>query len=88
MYHARFTTNTQYDTHILCTCCHYPKVTQGRYDHLKSKALRITCHGCGEEIAKRETLRKQSRVLPINKSTPTYISDPEMLKQLNPKRTT
>ena len=26
--------------------------------------------------------------LAINKSTPTYISDPEILKQLNPKRTT
>jgi len=88
MYHARFTTNTQYDTHILCTCCHYPKVTQGRYDHLKRLKQRITCHGCGEMLARIESVKKQSRVLPINKSTPTYISDPEMLKQLNPKRTT
>jgi hypothetical protein len=88
MYQARFQTLTEYDTHILCTICNLPRVTQGRYDHQKSKALRITCHACGEMIAKRETLRKQSRVLPINKSTPTYISDPEMLKQLNPKRTT
>jgi len=39
-------------------------------------------------LARIESVKKQSRVLPINKSTPTYISDPEMLKQLNPKRTT
>jgi hypothetical protein len=31
---------------------------------------------------------KQSRVIPINKSTPTYISDITLLRQLNPKRTT
>jgi hypothetical protein len=88
MYQAKFQTNTAYDTHILCTVCHFPKVTQGRYDHLKSIKQRITCHACGEKIAEQESRKKQSRVLPINKSTPTYISDPEMLKQLNPKRTT
>lgn len=88
MYQAKFISNTSYDTHIMCVCCNEPKVTQGRYDHLKSRKARITCHECGERLAYLESLKKQSRVLPINKSTPTYISDPEMLKQLNPKRTT
>lgn len=88
MYQARFTSNDNYDTHFMCTCCHFPKVTKGRHDHLKRLNQRITCHGCGEMLAGIESRKKQSRVLPINKSTPTYISDPEMLKQLNPKRTT
>ncbi len=87
MYQTKFISNTAYDTHIMCVCCNKPKVTQNRYDHLKSHNQRITCHSCGERLAYLESLKKQSRVLPINKSTPTYISDPEMLKQLNPKRT-
>jgi hypothetical protein len=81
-------------THHLCTQCHHPRITQARFEYLRNLQnttnpnQRMLCHPCGEMLAKRETLRKQSRVLPINKSTPTYISDPEMLKQLNPKRTT
>lgn len=81
-------------THHLCTECHYPRITQARFEYLRNLQKttnpnqRMLCHPCGEMIARRETKRKQSRVLPINKSTPTYISDPEMLKQLNPKRTT
>ena len=81
-------------THHLCTQCHHPRITQARFEYLRNiqnttnPNQRMLCHPCGEMLAKRETLRKQSRVLPINKSTPTYISDPEMLKQLNPKRTT
>jgi len=75
-------------THLLCTVCNLPRVTQGRYDHQKSHKLKITCHACGDIIAKQEIKRKQSRVLPINKSTPTYISDISLLRQLNPKRTT
>jgi hypothetical protein len=81
-------------SHHLCTQCHHPRITQARFEYLRNiqnttnPNQRMLCHPCGEMIAKRETLRKQSRVLPINKSTPTYISDPEMLKQLNPKRTT
>ena len=46
------------------------------------------CLICGNESAKAESLRKQSMVQPINKSTPTYIADFTLLKQLNPKRTT
>ncbi len=78
----------------LCVRCHLPRIPQGRYDHIKhirkttNPNARYTCLPCGDLEAKAESKRKQSRVLPINKSTPTYISDPEMLKQLNPKRTT
>jgi len=45
------------------------------------------CLACGDKIARIESMRKESMVQPCNKSTPTYISDPELLKQLNPKRT-
>jgi hypothetical protein len=75
-------------THIMCTVCNFPRVTQGRYDHQKRLKLRITCHACGDVLARVESLKKQSRVLPINKSTPTYIHSRELLSQLNPKRTT
>ena len=81
-------------SHHLCTECHHPRITQARFEYLRNiqkttnPNQRMLCHPCGEMIARRESKRKQSRVLPINKSTPTYISDPEMLKQLNPKRTT
>lgn len=47
----------------------------------------VCCTDCGDFLAHIETKRKQSMVQPINKSTPTYISDAEQLKQLNPKRT-
>ena len=46
-----------------------------------------TCMKCGNQLAKAESVRKQSMVQPINKSTPTYIADYTLLKQLNPKRT-
>jgi hypothetical protein len=45
------------------------------------------CLACGEASARMELRRKASMCLPINKSTPTYISDPMLLHQLNPKRT-
>ena len=46
-----------------------------------------TCLACGEAQARVELTRKATMCIPINKSTPTYISDPSLLKQLNPKRT-
>jgi hypothetical protein len=45
------------------------------------------CMACGDKIARVESKWKESMVIPSNKSTPTYISDPELLKQLNPKIT-
>lgn len=46
------------------------------------------CLVCNADHAKAESEMKFSMVIPNNKSTPTYISNPELLKQLNPKRTT
>jgi predicted nucleic acid-binding Zn-ribbon protein len=44
------------------------------------------CLQCGNDKAKIKT--KSYTVAPINKSNYMFISDPELLKQLNPKRTT
>ena len=46
-----------------------------------------TCMPCGEAIAQAELRRKASCVLPINKSTPTLITDRTLLRGLNSKRT-
>jgi hypothetical protein len=46
------------------------------------------CILCGVEHAKEVGFMRRSMVQPINKSTPTLITDLDMLKQLNPKRTT
>ena len=44
------------------------------------------CLQCGNDQAKKKS--KAYTVAPINKSNYMFISDPELLKQLNPKRTT
>ena len=75
-------------THYLCVKCHFPRITQGRYDHQTAHGLKHTCAPCGDIEATKQLRIKQSRVIPINKSTPTYISDITLLRQLNPKRTT
>ena len=43
-----------------------------------------TCLMCGEQQAK----QRKFTVAPLNKSNYMMVSDPELLKQLNPKRTT
>jgi hypothetical protein len=73
---------------FLCVKCHYPRITQARFDHQKAKGLKHTCAPCGDIEASKQLRFKQSRVIPINKSTPTYIHSMDMLSQLNPKRTT
>lgn len=45
------------------------------------------CIKCNTTYALLESEWKYSMVQPNNKSTPVYVSDPELLKQLNPKRT-
>ena len=45
------------------------------------------CIKCNTTYAQLESEWKYSMVQPNNKSTPVYVSDPELLKQLNPKRT-
>ena len=73
---------------ILCVKCHYPRITQARYDHQTKHQLKHTCAPCGDIEASHQLKMKRSRVIPINKSTPTYIHSMDMLSQLNPKRTT
>jgi len=81
-------TNHPVFTHLLCVRCHQFRITQGRYDHQTKNNLKHTCAPCGDILATHELKIKQSRVIPINKSTPTYINDITLLRQLNPKRTT
>lgn len=47
---------------------------------------RYTCLPCGEKQAKTE--RKSWCVAPLNKSNYMLITNPALLAQLNPKRTT
>jgi|694.fasta_scaffold00799_22 hypothetical protein len=64
----------------LCPSCYIEDIPLQRY------ALGYrTCLTCGEKQAKTERRQKASMCIPINKSTPTYISDPSLLRQLNPK---
>ena len=45
-----------------------------------------TCMACGDKLAT-ET-RRHWTVAPLNKSNYMLFTDPQLLKQLNPKRTT
>ena len=42
-----------------------------------------SCLPCGEHYAR----KRKHCIVPMNKSNYMVVSDPEMLKQLNPKRT-
>jgi hypothetical protein len=59
-------------------------VESSRADYLKANNLRMVCHKCGDALAK----QRKHTIAPLNKSNYYYIHDPELLKQLNPKRTT
>lgn len=86
MYQARFQT-LDLSQHI-CSKCGFFRISDGRAVLLRSQGKRMLCMPCGDAEAHKESKRKATMVQPINKSTPTYISDPAMLKMLNPKRTT
>ena len=68
----------------LCTECYGNHVDTARAKHLKDNNLRMTCHTCGEILAK----ERRHTIAPLNKSNYICITDMAMLKQLNPKRTT
>lgn len=55
-----------------------------RAQFLISQSKPLTCHKCGDAIAK----TKKFTVAPMNKSNYYHVYNPDMLKQLNPKRTT
>lgn len=67
---------------MLCLRCHSTHVPARRW-----AAGYRSCMPCGESLARAELRRKASCVIPINKSTPTLITDVTLLRGLNPKRT-
>lgn len=68
------------DCHLpICTHCYAVRVEPQR-----AKTLRPTCMACGEKLAR----QVRHTVAPLNKSNYMLFTDPAMLKQLNPKRTT
>lgn len=67
------------DYHLpICVSCYAVRVEPQR-----RAMARPTCMACGEKIAK----QVKFTVAPMNKSNYMLLTDPEMLKQLNPKRT-
>jgi len=68
------------DYHLpICVACYAVRVEPARR-YLK----RPTCAGCGETEAR----AVRHTIAPLNKSNYVLITDPTILKQLNPKRTT
>jgi transposase-like protein len=68
------------DYHLpICTHCYAVRVEPHR-----RKMARPTCMPCGEKLAH----QVKRTVVPLNKSNYMLFTDMEMLKQLNPKRTT
>lgn len=66
-------------TKHLCPTCYAERVPLAR------RALGYyTCLTCGEKAAS----KVRHCAVPLAKSNYFYVSDPELLKQLNPKRTT
>ncbi len=66
------------DSRYLCTSCYGGTVPLPRW-----KIGYTTCLPCGEVQAK----KRKHTVAPLNKSNYMLFTDPELLKQLNPKRT-
>ena len=63
---------------LICTCCYGVRVEPPR-----ARLGYRTCMDCGEKAAQ----KKRHTVAPMNKSNYLLITDPTLLKQLNPKRT-
>lgn len=64
---------------LICTCCYAERVPP-----MRSRLGYKTCLTCGEAAAK----TVKHTIAPMNKSNYFHISDLNILKQLNPKRTT
>lgn len=63
----------------ICLCCYAERVPPAR-----AKLGYKTCLSCGETAAR----QVKHTVAPVHKSNYMLFTDPSMLKQLNPKRTT
>jgi ribosomal protein L37AE/L43A len=67
------------DDELFCVSCYRETVDERRW------ALGYhTCMTCGDKIAK----AVNHTIAPLNKGNYMLFTDPTMLKQLNPKRTT
>jgi transposase-like protein len=62
----------------ICTCCYAVRVEPQR-----ARKPRPTCASCGEKLARQRTFT----VVNNNKQGYELVTDPTILKQLNPKRT-
>jgi hypothetical protein len=66
-------------THLLiCTSCYAERVPPAR-----ARLGYRTCLSCGDKQAR----AVRHTIAPMNKSNYMLFTDPELLKQLNPKRT-
>lgn len=70
----------------LCTECYGGQVNPERARALIRNGSPITCIECGDKKAKAKA--KLYTVVPMNKSNYQLVTNMEILKQLNPKRTT
>ena len=64
---------------LICTGCYAVRVEPPRL-----KLGYTTCMDCGEKAAR----AVRHTIAPLNKSNYVLITDPALLRQLNPKRTT
>ena len=72
------------DGKVLCQECFGGTLSRARATLLIRDNKPLLCMPCGEVAAK----KVKHCIAPINKSNYYYISNMEILKQLNPKRTT
>ena len=70
----------------LCVSCYGGHVNPERARALIRNGSPITCIECGDTLAKRKA--SMYTVVPMNKSNYQLVTNMEILKQLNPKRTT
>ena len=69
---------------LICTSCYAERVPPRRAALQAQEKKAPTCMTCGEKAAN----RVKHTIAPMNKSNYFYIADLDLLKQLNPKRTT
>ena len=71
------------DSRYLCTQCYVEQVSPARAQRCINDKEPITCPQCGDKVAR----QVKHCIAPLNKSNYYHISNKELLKQLNPKRT-
>ena len=74
---------THHYHNLICTSCYAERVPPLRAAFQLKNNQRPTCMSCGEAAAR----AVKHTIAPLNKSNYMLFTDPELLKQLNPKRT-